>query len=42
MIADCAHQRAIGVRATSGYFGGAVPVLSRRDQPQCPGAAVPV
>ena len=26
----------------SGYFGGAVPVLSWRHQPQCPGAAVPV
>ena len=28
MIAVCADQRPIRVRATSGYFGGAVPVLS--------------
>ena len=42
MIAVCADQRPIRVRATSGYSGGAVPVLSRRDQPQYPGPAVPV
>ena len=42
MIAVCGDQRPIRVRATSGYLGGAVPVLSRRDQPQCPGPAVPV
>ena len=42
MIAVCGDQRPIRVRATSGYFGGAVPVLSRRDQPQYPGTAVPV
>ena len=42
MIAVCGDQRPIRVRATSGYLGGAVPVLSRRDQPQHPAAALPV
>ena len=42
MIAVCDDQRPIRVRAASGYSGGAVPVLSRPDQPQYPGPAVPV
>ena len=42
MIAICEDQQNIRARASSGYFGGAVPVLSRRDQPQYPGPAYPV
>ena len=42
MIAICADLRTIEVRASSGYFRSAVPVLSRRHQPQYPGAAVPL
>jgi hypothetical protein len=33
MIAICDDRRTRRVRAISGYFGGAVPVLSWRDQP---------
>jgi hypothetical protein len=40
MIAICADRRTARVRTTSGYFACPVPVLSRRDQPQCPGSAV--
>src|SRR6516165_9540953 len=42
MIAICADRRTHRVRATSGYVAGPMPVLSRRDQPQCPGSAVPL
>ena len=42
MIAVCDDQRSIRVRAISGYFGGAVPVLSWWHQPQYPDAAVPI
>ena len=41
-IAICADRQATGVRAISGYFGGAVPVLSCWHQPPYPGAAIPV
>jgi hypothetical protein len=37
MIEICDDLRPIRVRATSAYFGSAVSVLSRRDQPQHPG-----
>jgi hypothetical protein len=42
MIAICDDRRTHRARAISGYFGGAVPVLSRRHQPQRPDAAVPL
>jgi hypothetical protein len=40
MIVICDNRRTYRVRAISGYFGGAVPVLSWRGQPQYQGAAV--
>lgn len=42
MTAICADRRTIRGRASSGCFGGAVPVLSRRHQPHYPGPAVPL